>query len=126
MKKAASIWLWQVVDNDIEIFLFMQTVYDKDTFTVDDKMGETEIDIKPYIDCLKMDLKDLPNGCVVKRVQPNRTNYLADESNCVWNDGKIIQDMCLRLKNVECGEVVVQIEWIDVPGSKGLGALDKC
>lgn len=99
-------------------------MYDKDTLTVDDKMGEAEIDIKPYIDCLKMGLKDLPNGCVVKRVQPNRTNCLADESNCVWNNGKIVQDMCLRLKNVECGEVVVQIEWIDVPGSRGFGALD--
>ncbi|KAF3431968.1 hypothetical protein FNV43_RR26704 [Rhamnella rubrinervis] len=43
------------------------TVYDKDTLTVDDKMGEAEIDIKPYIDCLKMGLENLPNGCVVKR-----------------------------------------------------------
>ncbi|KAH7516323.1 hypothetical protein FEM48_Zijuj10G0122900 [Ziziphus jujuba var. spinosa] len=97
------------------------TVYDKDTLTVDDKMGEAEIDIKPLIECLRMGLEKLPNGCVVKRVQPNRTNCLADESSCVWNNGKIVQNMSLRLKNVECGEVVLQLEWIDLPGCKGLG-----
>jgi len=95
-------------------------VYDKDTFTADDKMGDAEIDIKPYIECLRMGLEKLPNGCVVKRVQPSRTNCLSDESCCVWNNGKIVQDMSLRLRNVESGEVVVQIEWIDLPGCKGL------
>uniref|UniRef100_A0A5B7BDH5 Putative ADP-ribosylation factor GTPase-activating protein AGD13 n=1 Tax=Davidia involucrata TaxID=16924 RepID=A0A5B7BDH5_DAVIN len=106
-----------VKDPNIPIKL---TVYDKDTFSVDDKMGEAEIDIKPYLECLKMGLQNLPTGTKVDRVQPNRNNYLADESCVVWNNGKMIQDMVLRLKNVECGEVDVQIEWIDVPGSRGL------
>ncbi|KAL5553213.1 hypothetical protein UlMin_040614 [Ulmus minor] len=96
------------------------TVYDKDTLTEDDKMGDAEIDIKPYIECLRMGLGSLPDGCVVKRVQPDRTNCLSDESSCVWNNGKIVQDMLLRLRNVECGEVLVQVEWIDLPGSRGL------
>lgn len=95
-------------------------VYDKDTFTADDTMGDAEIDIKPYIECLRMGLESLPDGSVVKRVQPSRENCLADESCCVWNKGKIVQDMCLRLRNVERGEVAVQIEWIDLPGCKGL------
>ncbi|KAF2305540.1 hypothetical protein GH714_006316 [Hevea brasiliensis] len=42
-------------------------VFDKDTFTEDDKMGDAEIDIKPYIEILKMGLQNLPNGCVVKK-----------------------------------------------------------
>ncbi|XP_023518613.1 protein C2-DOMAIN ABA-RELATED 7-like [Cucurbita pepo subsp. pepo] len=96
------------------------SVYDKDTVTDHDKMGDAVIDIEPYIECLKMGLESLPEGCVVKRVYPSRTNDLADESQCVWNKGKIIQNMHLRLKNVECGEVEIQLEWIDVPGSKGL------
>lgn len=95
-------------------------MFDKDTLTDHDKMGDAEIDIKPYIECLKLGLESLPDGCVVKRVYPNRTNCLSDESQCVWNKGKIVQDMHLRLKNVECGEVTIQIEWIDVPGAKGL------
>lgn len=98
----------------------MQTVYDKDTFTVDDKMGDAEIDIKPYVECLQMGLENMPEGCIVKRIQPTRENCLSDESHCVWTNGKIVQDMILRLRNVECGEVVVQIEWINLPGCKCL------
>ncbi|KAJ6431703.1 hypothetical protein OIU84_019059 [Salix udensis] len=56
------------------------TVFDKDRFTVDDKMGEADIDIQAYIASLKMGLQNLPNGCVVSRVKPNRNNSLADES----------------------------------------------
>ncbi|KAF4360853.1 hypothetical protein F8388_015176 [Cannabis sativa] len=96
------------------------TVYDKDTFTGDDRMGDADIDLKPYIECLKMGLKNLPEGCVVKRVQPTKQNCLSDESPCVWEAGKIVQDMCLRLRNVECGEIFVQIQWIDIPGSDPL------
>lgn len=98
----------------------MQNVFDRDTFTVDDKMGDAEIDIKPYVECLRMGSEKLPNGSVVNKVQPSGTNCLAEESSCVWNNGKIVQDMRLRLRNVECGEVEVQLEWINFDGSKGL------
>ncbi|CAK9180279.1 unnamed protein product [Ilex paraguariensis] len=92
-------------------------VFDKDTFTEDDTMGEAEIDIKPYLDCLNMGVQgSLPTGTKVGRVQPNSENCLADESCIVWNSGKIIQDMRLRLRSTECGEVEVQIEWIGLPG----------
>lgn len=95
-------------------------MFDKDRFTKDDGMGDAEIDINPYIECLNMGLENLPNGCVVKRVQPSRSNCLADESSCVWNDGKIIQDMALRLQNVECGEIMIQIQLSNVSAIKGL------
>lgn len=95
-------------------------MYDKDTFTVDDKMGDAEIDLKPYIECLKMGLESLPNGSVVKKVQPSSTNCLAGESTCVWNNGKIVQDMSLKLRNVESGEVSIQLEWIDISGCEDL------
>ncbi|PSR88150.1 Protein C2-DOMAIN ABA-RELATED 7, N-terminally processed like [Actinidia chinensis var. chinensis] len=94
------------------------TVYDKDTFTEDDKMGDATIDMKPYIDCMRMGLENLPNGTKVERVQPNRNNCLSDESCVIWNDGKMFQDMCLRLRNVKQGEVEVQLEWVDLPGHK--------
>lgn len=95
-------------------------MFDKDRFTKDDGMGHAEIDIKPYIECLDMGLENLPNGCVVQRVQPSRSNSLADESSCVWNEGKIIQDMTLRLQNVECGEIMIQIQLFNASGIKGL------
>ncbi|XP_038702393.1 protein C2-DOMAIN ABA-RELATED 7-like isoform X1 [Tripterygium wilfordii] len=97
------------------------TVYDKDTITGDDKMGDAEVDIKPYLASMRMGLQNLPTGCVVSRVQPTRQNCLADESSIVWENGKITQHMILRLNNVECGEVELQLEWIEFAGSKGLG-----
>lgn len=83
-------------------------------------MGDADINIKPYLECLKMGLKDLPNGTTIQRVHPNRENCLADESCIVWENGKIVQDMCFRLRNIERGEVEIQIEWINLPGREGL------
>ncbi|KZV49369.1 hypothetical protein F511_10909 [Dorcoceras hygrometricum] len=100
---------------DVPILL---TVYDKDTFTGDDSMGDAQIDIKRYLECLKMGLKDLPDDTRVDRVLPSPDNCLADESCVVWNEGKMTQQMILRLRNTESGEVEIQIEWIDVLGLK--------
>lgn len=101
-------------------FLLLQTVYDHDTFSKDDKMGDAEFEIKSYIDALRMDLSGLPSGTIVSRIQPSRQNCLSEESCITWTEGKMIQDLCLRLRNVECGEVEIQLQWIDLPGSKGL------
>lgn len=99
--------------------MFSQSVYDKDTFTLDDVMGNAQIDIKPYLECIKMGLQGLPDGTVLHRVEPSSENCLAAESRVVWNKDKLTQDMILRLRKVECGEVEVQIEWLDVPASEG-------
>lgn len=95
-------------------------MYDKDTFTGDDSMGTAQIDVKPLLECLKMGLESLPDGTKVERVEPSRENFLAEESCVIWNKGKMTQDMILRLQDVECGDVQVQIEWIEIPGCKGL------
>ncbi|KAF7131858.1 hypothetical protein RHSIM_Rhsim09G0094900 [Rhododendron simsii] len=105
-----------ITDPNIPILL---RVYDKDTFTSDDKMGDVEIDIKPYLECMKKEFQNLPTGTVVDRVQPNSENCLGNESCIIWSNGKLVQDMSLRLRNVEHGEVEIQIEWLALPGSKG-------
>lgn len=105
---------------------WLQTVYDHDTFSKDDKMGDAEFDITPYIEALRMDLTGIPSGTVVKRIQPSRQNCLASESCIYYSNGKVIQDMILRLRNVECGEVEIQLHWIDLPGSKGLWSHRVC
>ncbi|KAF3624127.1 putative MLP-like protein 28-like [Capsicum annuum] len=95
---------------DVPIVL---TVYDKDTFSRDDKIGEAEIDIKPYLEALEMSYhQDLPDGVKVDKVQPGRDNCLTKESFIIWENGKMIQDMTLMLQNVQCGEVKLQIEVI--------------
>ena len=106
-----------VTDPSLSVLL---TVYDHDMFSKDDKMGDAEFEIKPYIEALKMHLDGLPNGTIVTRVQPCRRNCIAEESLVTWVDGKLVQDLVLRLRHVECGEVEAQLQWIDLPGSKGL------
>ena len=100
--------------------LLLQFVYDKDTFSLDDKMGEAEFEIGSFLEALKMHLEGLPSGTIITRVQPNRQNCLAEESRIIWTEGKVVQNMVLRLRNVECGEVELQLRWIDIPGSRGL------
>ncbi|CAA7022432.1 unnamed protein product [Microthlaspi erraticum] len=96
------------------------TVYDKDTFTSHDKMGDAQIDIMPFVEVHKLGLEELPDGTVIKTVLPTKDNNLAEESKIVSENGKVVQDMILVLRNVECGEVEIQLEWIILPGGRGL------
>jgi hypothetical protein len=99
----------------------MQQVYDKDNFSLDDKMGDAEFDIRPFVEAVKMRLESLPNETIVTKVQPSRQkNCLAEESHIVYKNGKVVQNMVLRLRNVERGEVELQLHWTDIPGSKGI------
>ncbi|XP_021296434.1 protein C2-DOMAIN ABA-RELATED 1-like [Herrania umbratica] len=95
-------------------------VFDKDIFSLDDKMGDAEFEIGPFIEAVKMRLEGLPSGTVIRKIQPSRQNCLSEESCIIWSNGKVVQNMFLRLRNVECGEVELQLEWIHVPGSRGL------
>ncbi|KAK8586656.1 hypothetical protein V6N13_010241 [Hibiscus sabdariffa] len=106
-----------ITDPNIPIKL---TVYNHDTFTKDDKMGDAEFEVSSYIEALKMhtSLEEIPNGTVLSRLQPTSSNCLAEESLIYLNDGKILQELVLRLGNVECGEVEIQLEWIHFPASK--------
>ncbi|KAK8586657.1 hypothetical protein V6N13_010242 [Hibiscus sabdariffa] len=106
-----------ITDPNIPIKL---TVYDHDTFTKDDKMGDAEFEVSSYIEALRKhtNLEKIPNGTALSRLQPNNGNCLAEESLIYLKDGKILQDLVLRLGNVECGEVEIQLEWIHFPGSK--------
>lgn len=92
-------------------------MYDRDTFTMDDKMGDAEIDIRAYLECcLKMLHYESSSNdeLVLWRVKPSIENCLAEESCIVRKSGKIVQDMFLRLRDVECGEVELQLEFINL------------
>lgn len=87
---------------------------------MDDSMGNAELDIRPLVDVVKMKLQDVPDKTIVKKVVPNRENCLAEESSIYVSEGKVKQDLVVRLKNVECGEIELQLQWVDLPGSKGV------
>ncbi|XP_004288396.1 PREDICTED: probable ADP-ribosylation factor GTPase-activating protein AGD11 [Fragaria vesca subsp. vesca] len=106
-----------IVDPSLPILV---SVYDKDTFSFDDKMGDAQFEIGPFIKAMKMNFQDLQDGAIISKVQANKQNCLAEESCIIYSKGKLVQNMVLRLKNVECGEVELQLQWIDIPSSKGL------
>ncbi|KAH9322996.1 hypothetical protein KI387_017635 [Taxus chinensis] len=82
------------------------TVFGIDCLDPDDYMGEAVIDLKPLV---KGD--GFPaQGKVV---------LYASEGNCLFKDsvivehaeGKRVQDVCLRLRNVKSGLLYLQLEW---------------
>ncbi|CAI9752962.1 unnamed protein product [Fraxinus pennsylvanica] len=94
-------------------------VYDRDTFTRDDKMGDAEFDIKTFVEVVRMRLQKIPSGTIITKIKPTRQNCLAGESPITWENQKVIQHMFLRLRNVECGEIELQLQWIEIPDSRG-------
>ncbi|KAM0834304.1 hypothetical protein ACQ4PT_063691 [Festuca glaucescens] len=91
-------------------------VFDHDTFTKDDSMGDAEFCILDFIEVAKKDLNGLPDGTVMKTLHPDKDNCLAAESHIKWKDGKVTQDIFLKLRNTETGELVLHLEWVSIPG----------
>ncbi|EYU24153.1 hypothetical protein MIMGU_mgv1a020450mg, partial [Erythranthe guttata] len=81
---------------------------------MDNKMGNAVIDIKPLVQAVTVHQNGLPNGTIITRILPSSSNCMSKESSIVWEDGRVIQDMCLKLENAECGQVELQLRWIDI------------
>lgn len=81
-------------------------------------MGDAEFDVEAMMQILRMDLEDIRSGTVVRTVRPGGGDRccLADESHIVWRDGQVVQDVLLRLRNVETGVVHLQLKWVRIPG----------
>ncbi|CAA6654089.1 unnamed protein product [Spirodela intermedia] len=76
-------------------------VYDKDTFTTDDRMGEAEIDIQPLVCAAKAH----ESSGISEPMQLGR--WLASEDNTSART-----EMTLRLQNVERGELEIELECV--------------
>ncbi|KAL6010127.1 hypothetical protein ACLOJK_000558 [Asimina triloba] len=68
--------------------LRLQEVFDHDTFTLDDRMGDAEFEIQPFVEAVKMRLEGIPSGTILRIVEPTRTNCLAEGSRIIYLDGK--------------------------------------
>ncbi|KMT17251.1 hypothetical protein BVRB_2g039510 [Beta vulgaris subsp. vulgaris] len=95
-------------------------VYDYDRFSSDDRMGEAEVDMRPFIKAVKSNLEGIEDGTVLTQVQPSRLNCIAEDSSIIFGDGEVTQNMFLRLRNVECGEIELELKWIDLPSSRAV------
>ncbi|KAJ4788678.1 Calcium-dependent lipid-binding (CaLB domain) family protein [Rhynchospora pubera] len=104
---------------------FRLEVFDKHSFHKDESMGHAEFHIRPLVQAVKLDLSNKPSGTVIENIIPNRQNSLAEMSDIYWSEGKVMQDIALRLKDVIRGEIELKLSWIMIPGAKGLERISK-
>ncbi|KAH0468987.1 hypothetical protein IEQ34_002219 [Dendrobium chrysotoxum] len=73
-------------------------------------MGNAEFDIQPIILSVKMDLKHAPppDGIVLKKQASTSVNCLAEESTIYLLNGKVVQDIVLRLRTLN----IVKLSYI--------------
>lgn len=88
-------------------------VFDHDTFSVDDLMGEAEIDIRPMLTAAMAfgDPEKFGNMQIGKWLKSN-DNALIEDSIINIVDGKVKQNVLLKLQNVESGEMELELEWM--------------
>uniref|UniRef100_A0A6N2JWM3 ABC-type xenobiotic transporter n=1 Tax=Salix viminalis TaxID=40686 RepID=A0A6N2JWM3_SALVM len=88
-------------------------VYDKDKFTTDDFMGEAEIDIQPLVSAAKA----YENSTITESMQlgkwiAGQENTLVKDGIISLADGKVKQEISLKLKNVERGVLEIELECV--------------
>ncbi|KAB2028682.1 hypothetical protein ES319_D05G112700v1 [Gossypium barbadense] len=88
-------------------------VYDHDTFSADDIMGEAEIDIQPLItSATSYGNPEMFGNMQIGKWLKSHDNALMEDSAVNIIDGKVKQDVPLKLQNVECGELYLELEWL--------------
>lgn len=88
-------------------------VYDHDMLSADDIMGEAEIDLQPMITAaMAFGDPDLLSDMQIGKWLKSHDNALTEDSIVNVIDGKIKQEVALRLQNVESGEIYLDMEWI--------------
>jgi len=92
-------------------------ILDKDTFTTDDSMGETEFTIHDLAEVARMDLKSIPDNTVIKTLHPTKQILLVFASVITVKKGKAFQGLILWLKNVGSGDIHLELQWINVSSS---------
>ncbi|CAI9087110.1 OLC1v1021101C4 [Oldenlandia corymbosa var. corymbosa] len=99
-----------------------QEVFDKDRFKADDKMGHARISLQPLIAAARLkqilQVSGSEKGMTLRKVIPESDNCLAGESTIIsGNNNEVIQDVWLRLCEVESGEIEIKIKVVKLPSS---------
>ncbi|XP_010245699.1 PREDICTED: probable ADP-ribosylation factor GTPase-activating protein AGD13 isoform X2 [Nelumbo nucifera] len=88
-------------------------VFDHDTFSADDIMGEAEVDIQPMITAAtSIGDPSMFSDMQIGKWLKSHDNALIHDSSVNIVDGKIKQEVSLKLMNVESGEIDLELEWI--------------
>ncbi|KAG6494342.1 ADP-ribosylation factor GTPase-activating protein AGD12-like isoform X1 [Zingiber officinale] len=90
-------------------------IFDNDLISSDDLMGEAEVDLQPMITAAMAfgDPDLLTNMQIGKWLQSN-DNALTKDSIINIVDGKVKQEVSLKLQKAECGEIDLELEWISL------------
>ncbi|KAF2323764.1 hypothetical protein GH714_036860 [Hevea brasiliensis] len=104
-----------VVTSDPYVILALghQLVYDKDTFSTDDFMGEAEIDIQPLVAAAKAyETSTITEPMQLGKWVASKDNTLLKDGVITLVDGIVKQDISLRLQNVERGVLEIELECV--------------
>ncbi|MQM02481.1 hypothetical protein Taro_035246, partial [Colocasia esculenta] len=88
-------------------------VFDKDTFSADDRMGEAEIDIQPLVSAaITYENSNDAEPLLLEKWLASEDNTLVKDSLISLVEGKVKQEITLRLQNVERGELEIELECV--------------
>ncbi|PON60043.1 Arf GTPase activating protein [Parasponia andersonii] len=88
-------------------------VYDKDKFKTDDFMGEAEIDIQPLVAAAKAyEDSTINESMQLGKWIASKDNTLVKDGIIYLTDGKVKQEISLRLQNVERGVLEIELECV--------------
>lgn len=88
-------------------------VFDHDTFSADDIMGEAEVDIQPLItSAMAFGDAGMFADMQIGKWLKSDDNALTTDSTVNIVDGKVKQEVSLKLQNVESGELELELEWM--------------
>ena len=88
-------------------------MFDYDTFSADDIMGEAEIDIQPLItSAMAFGDPEMFGDMQIGKWLKSNDNALIEDSIINIADGKVKQEVQIKLQNVESGELELELEWL--------------
>ncbi|RZB64389.1 ADP-ribosylation factor GTPase-activating protein AGD12 isoform B [Glycine soja] len=88
-------------------------VFDHDTFSADDIMGEADIDLQSLItSAMAFGDAGMFGNMQIGKWLKSDDNALIEDSTVNIVDGKVKQMMSLKLQDVESGELDLELEWI--------------
>ncbi|XP_010246871.1 PREDICTED: probable ADP-ribosylation factor GTPase-activating protein AGD11 [Nelumbo nucifera] len=88
-------------------------VFDKDTFSQDDHMGEAEIDIQPLLSAAKSCESSTNKSSIeLGKLAATQDSTLLKDSIITVEDGKVKQVVAVRLQNVERGVIEIELECV--------------
>ncbi|KAA8537320.1 hypothetical protein F0562_026993 [Nyssa sinensis] len=88
-------------------------VYDKDTFSTDDFMGEAEIDIQPLVSASKASERStIDESMELGKWVASKDNTLVRDGIITLEGGKVKQEIALKLQNVERGVLEIELECV--------------